>query len=208
MSSGWSRALRDLAERLDRAGVEWMLVGSAATAIRGAAIVPGDVDVVTSTPAGVRAAAEVLPSRTVRSFTKDPGAWFSSLAEPILTFGDDARWTFGRWMLAGIKVEVVHIDRPDATDLFIEGCSEPVWRERLVLDWKGTPIPVVPLEVQLATMIDRGQSERLEATLPAVDSVDVGLLRRALADREAAGSLLHVPDAIQSILASQRSNGP
>ena len=102
--------------RLDRAGVDWMLVGSAATAIRGAAIVPGDIDVAMPTPSAVRTAATHLPGRTDRSPTTDPRTWFSSAQEPVLTFGN---WTFGRWMLAGVKVELAHIDR-GATDLFIE----------------------------------------------------------------------------------------
>jgi hypothetical protein len=45
MSAGWSDALRELAARLERTDVEWMLVGSAATALRGAAVEPEDVDV-------------------------------------------------------------------------------------------------------------------------------------------------------------------
>jgi hypothetical protein len=196
----WSEALRELAVRLERTDVEWMLVGSAATALRGAAIQPGDIDVAVATSAGVRAAAKVLPDR---SASPDP-LWFSSQTEPVMTFvGDaDSRWTFGRWMLAGVKVELAHIDGGAPPDLLRETSGTAVWKERSLIDWEGTIIPVVPLEAQLATMIFRGQEERLRAALSAVDpaSVDVAMLRRALADREAGGPTLQIPDAIRRLV--------
>lgn len=205
MDGGWSEALRELAVRLAGTDVEWMLVGSAATALHGAAIEPGDIDVAVSTSAGVRTAAAVLPSRTDPSSPTDP-IWFSSLAEPTLTFIDpsDDRWTFGRWTLAGFTVELAHIDSPAPTDLLVETPATAVWNERSVLDWNGTRIPVVPVEVQLATMIFRAQPDRLQATLAALDpaSLDVGLLRRAIAGREAAGAALHVPDVLRERLTS------
>ncbi|TCC57978.1 hypothetical protein E0H73_26870 [Kribbella pittospori] len=205
MDGGWSDALRGLAVRLAGTDVEWMLVGSAATALHGAAIEPGDLDVAVSTAVGVRTAATVLPSRTDRSSPTDP-IWFSSLAEPTLSFVDPAggRWTFGRWTLARFRVELAHIDSPAPTDLLVETPAAAVWDERLVIDWKGTQIPVVPVEVQLATMIFRDQPDRLQATLAAVDpaSLDADLLRRALAGRETGGTPLKVPDVLRERLAN------
>ncbi|MGW6276389.1 hypothetical protein [Kribbella sp. NPDC055071] len=196
----WSEALQELAVRLEPTDVEWMLVGSAATALRGAAIQPGDIDVAVATSAGVRAAAEVLPERSIAA---DP-LWFSSLTEPVMTFvGDaDSRWTFGRWMLAGVKVELAHIEGGAPADLLRETSGTAVWQERALVDWNGVAVPVVPLETQLATMIFRGQADRLRATLSAVDpaSIDVAMLRRALADREAGGPALQIPAMVQRLL--------
>ncbi|MFI6827145.1 hypothetical protein ACIBG5_08590 [Kribbella sp. NPDC050241] len=210
MDGGWSDALRELAVRLAGTDVDWMLVGSAATALHGAAIEPGDIDVAVSTSAGVRTAATVLPSRTDRSSPADP-LWFSSLDEPTLTFDDpgQARWTFGRWTLAGFTVELAYIDSPAPTDLLVETPAGAVWSERSVLDWNGTQIPVVPVEVQLATMIFRDQPDRLRATLTAVDpaSLDVGLLRRALAGRETGGAPLKVPDALRELTQVRHTPG-
>jgi len=203
MDGGWSDALRELAVRLAGTNVEWMLIGSAATALHGAAIEPGDLDVAVSTSAGVRTAATVLPSRTDRSSPAD-AVWFSSLAEPTMTFVDpgDARWTFGRWTLAGVRVELAHIDSPAPAALLVETPAAAVWDERLVIDWNGTQIPVVPVEVQLATMLSRDQPDRLQATLAAVDpaSLDVDLLRRALAGRETGTAPLKVPDVLRQRL--------
>jgi hypothetical protein len=196
----WSEALQELAVRLERTDVEWMLVGSAATALRGAAIQPGDIDVAVSTAGGVRAAAEVLPELSTAS---DP-LWFSSPTEPVMTFvGDaDSRWTFGRWMLAGVKVELAHIDGGAPAELLRETSGTAVWKERALVDWNGTTIPVVPLETQVATMIFRDQADRLRATLSAVDpaSIDVAMLRRALADRETGGPALQIPEMVQRLL--------
>jgi hypothetical protein len=84
-----------------------------------------------------------------------------------------------------------------------------VWQERTLFDWSGTRIPVVPLEVQLATMILRDQGERLQATLSALDpaSLDLAMLRRALADREAGGPILRIPETIRSLLAARPQGG-
>jgi hypothetical protein len=203
MSAGWSDALRELAARLERTDVEWMLVGSAATALRAAAIEPGDLDVAVATSAGVRAAANVLPCQADQSAATD-GLWFSSLAEPILSFvAHDARWMFGRWMLAGVKVELAHIDGGAPADLLRETSGTAVWQERTLFNWNGTCIPVVPLEVQLATMIFRDQDDRLQTTLSALDpaSLDLAMLRRALADRQSGGPSLRIPETIRSLLA-------
>ncbi len=205
MSADWSDALGELAARLERTDVEWMLVGSAATALWGAAIEPGDLDVAVATSTGVRAAAKVLPCQADQSAATD-GLWFSSLVEPTMTFvaDADARWTFGRWMLAGVKVELAHIDGGAPADLLRETSGTAVWQERTFLNWNGARIPVVPLEVQLATMIFRDQDDRLQASLSAVDpaSLDLAMLRRALADREAGGPSLRIPETIRSLIAS------
>lgn len=203
MGPAWSDALEGVVERLAEVDLEWMLVGSAATALRGAAVEPGDLDLLARTPAGVHSAAAVLPSGREISATKDPGEWFSSAAEPVLTFGDTVRWTVGRWMMAGTKVELAHIDHPDASDLLIETFGGLIWRERSVLEWRGMLVPLVPLEVQLATMIVREQLERLQTALAAVDSrtIDVARLRRALSDRRELDSTLRVPIMIERLLA-------
>jgi hypothetical protein len=201
MGAGWQDALRELALRLGRTDVEWMLIGSAATALHGVELEPGDLDVAVATPAGVRAAAHVLPCRRQRSPTTAPGLWFSSREEPILTFGDPAgtRWTFGRWMLGDTKVELAHLAGQAPPEKLIETSGTAVWNARTSLEWNGVRIPVVPLEVQLATMIVRDQADRLRATLEAIDdaSLNVAMLRRALADR----AVPSIPEAIHDLTA-------
>lgn len=57
MSAPWTTTLADVAERLNGNSIEWMLVGSAATALRGAAIVPADIDIAILTAADISRAA-------------------------------------------------------------------------------------------------------------------------------------------------------
>ena len=53
-----------VAQQLNGGRIEWMLVGSAATALRGAAIVAGDIDIAIRTAGDVtRAAARATDTR-------------------------------------------------------------------------------------------------------------------------------------------------
>lgn len=127
MGDAWKPALREVAARLNRADVGWLLVGSAAPAVRGAAIQPGDIDIAVSTPSAVYVAAALLPSRGGDSPSEAPTVWYSSVRQPVLSFTDPANseWTFGRWTLDGVKVELAHIARPGGRDLCLEGGFQP-----------------------------------------------------------------------------------
>jgi hypothetical protein len=200
MSAPWRTTLSTVAERLNTARIEWMLLGSAATALRGAAIIPGDIDIAIRTADDVTRAATVLPTPTARA---QPSDWFSTTAEPTRQWSDaNERWTFGLWIIAGIKVELAHIDAPAVANLMVETRSPLVWRERQTLTCHGHPVPTVPLEVQLATMMSRRQDERIDATLAALDRIPLNaqLLRRAITDKQTEIADLAVPEQLQQLL--------
>lgn len=200
--NAWELVLEDVAPRLNRVQVEWMLVGSAATALRGAAIEPGDIDVLLSTPAAVQRAAAVFPSRPDRWPDEDPATWHSSVSAPILTWTHDTtRWTFGRWTIDGTKVELAHLGSPD-TDRLGEAGGTAVWSAVGELEWRGISLPIVPIEVQIVTMIGRNQQDRLAATISAVDvqDLDPGLLRRALTDQTIEASAAWIPPAVRRLV--------
>lgn len=207
MAGRWIDVLELVAVRLNRAGIDWMLVGSSATAVRGVDIEPGDLDIALPTPSAVYAAALHLPSRLDGPLTNDPDGWYSSVAQPVRDFSDHAgsRWAFGRWTLEGVKVELAHIDRPGTADLMVETFGQAVWAARAVMDWKGVQVPVVPIETQLVTMMLREQHERLETTLSTVDLdvLDLALLRRAITDRQTEAGPFHIPNLVRRILADQ-----
>ncbi|WP_020577141.1 hypothetical protein [Actinopolymorpha alba] len=213
MSSPWNEALAGVAAKLNHGSFDWMLVGSAATALRGVAVEPGDIDVAVSTAEDVARAATLLPTpeatqrQDPRHEPGDPATWLSTTAEPTLRFGDAQRWTFGRWLVNGVKVELAHIEDPTAADLMIETRGPLVWRARTVVDCHGHPIPTVPIEVQIATMLARQQAARIEATIAVIDSLplNVALLRRAISDRQAEGFTITVPDTLRGLLAQQRT---
>jgi hypothetical protein len=71
--------------------------------------------------------------------------------------------------------------------MLAETFGTAVWLRRRVVSWRGTRIAIVPLEVQIATMLVRDQQERLRAVQDAVDpevDLDRDLLRDAIAARE------------------------
>jgi hypothetical protein len=208
MSARWTAALGFVAKKLNGDGIEWMLLGSAATALRGVAIVPGDIDIAVLTADDVIRAARVLPTPevlgAVRSGGFVPADWISTVAEPVLQFGDAGeRWTFGRWYVEGVKVELAHIDAPAVAALMIEARSPLVWQERETLSCHGQAIPTVPIEVQLATMVSRQQDARIEATVAAIDPTrfDVSLLRRAISDKQSEVPGMTVPGSLRGLLA-------
>ena len=199
----WPEALEEVVDRLEGSETGWMLVGSAATALHGVAITPGDFDVLVRDPADVRRAAGALPSPETTSRHRDPGEWLSSVPEPILEFGEGSRWTFGRWVIRGVRVEVANIEDPAAAGRLIETTGALVWEARSSVLWRGRSVPVIPLEVQIATMLVRGQSDRLTAVaaVPDRNSLDRRLLRRALRDRpNAAAAELPLPPWLERML--------
>ncbi|QNE19192.1 hypothetical protein F1D05_16320 [Kribbella qitaiheensis] len=208
MSAPWTIALATVAEQLNGDRIEWMLLGSAATALRGVPIVPGDIDIAVLTADGVTRAATVLPTPDAldapeRIQSGVPSDWISTAAEPTLQFGHiRERWTFGRWMIDGVKVELAHIDQPAVAALMIETRARLVWHERETLNCHGQPVPTVPIEVQLATMIARQQDTRLDATMAAIDTtrLNLPLLRRAISDKQAEVPAMTVPQSLQRLL--------
>jgi len=194
----WTTTLATVAERLNNAHIDWMLLGSAAAALRGVAIVPGDIDIAVLAADDIIRAATVLPTP---SEPPDPNLWFSTLAQPALQWGDaDERWHFGRWMINDVKVELAYIDAPHVAELMVETRSPLVWQERQTLTCCGQPIPTVPIEVQLATMMARRQDARIDATI-ARTPIDQRLLRRAIADKQSEIPGLAVPERLRQLLA-------
>ena len=203
MSAPWTTVLAAVAKQLNGGRIEWMLLGSAATALRGAAIVPGDIDIAVRTAGDITRAAVRLPTPAALQ-PDDPPDWISTAAEPALHFGDAGeRWTFGRWIIDGVKVELAHIDAPAVAHLMIETRAPLVWRARETLECHGHPVPTVPIEVQLATMAARQQHTRIDATIAAMAGTPVNaqLLRRAISDKQAEIPAMAVPESLQRLLA-------
>jgi hypothetical protein len=208
MGGDWTTTLAAVAEHLNRCdGLEWMLVGSAATAVRVGGITPMDIDIAVRRSEDVARAATVLPTpQSLEPGKADkPPAWISTVAEPTLHFGDQQeRWSFGVWFIQGVKVELAHIDAPPVADLMIETRSSVVWSERDTLTCRGEPVPTVPLETQLATMAARSQAARFDVVLAAIENsnthLNLPLLRRAFVDRHAESPGMVVPERVQVLL--------
>ena len=139
----WEASLERLHRGLSVGGVEWMLCGSAALAIRGVAITPRDIDFVA---ADHRGAASALADLFVEPPLSSGGRWI-------------AEW-FGRaW--DGTRIEWVAETRADldghewTSDI---GPAAVAGAE--TVEWRGLPFRVPPLDLQLAVTRERGLHER------------------------------------------------
>lgn len=140
----WAPALDEVCRRLTPAGVDWWLTGSAALAVRGIPVTPGDLDLVVS-EADARRVGDLLLDGLIEPVA--PADWFCS-------------W-WGRAML-GARVEWVGgvgpaADRPDPTDFGLTAAAqlEPV-------RWHDHEIRVPPLALQRAVSLRRALHDRVQ----------------------------------------------
>jgi hypothetical protein len=142
----WQESLEQLHELLAAQGVEWMLSGSAALAIRRVAIVPRDIDFVV---VDHRATARALSDIVIEPPLPSHGRWI-------------AEW-FGRaWN--GTRIEWVAETRPDLDDHdWTSDIGPDAVARAETIEWHGLPFRVPPLDLQVAVTRERGLKDRLAA---------------------------------------------
>lgn len=149
---------------------------------------PGDVDVLvhpdTHRDDMLQCATSLVEHTAEGPPSDDPDLFSSSSARPLIALSDGA-WLFGRWMVAGCKLELARIRTTVAPPVVLETMGTAVWDTRQHVPWHGLSIPVVPLEVQLATIMSRAQVDRERAVRARLTErgLDSALLSRAMADR-------------------------
>jgi hypothetical protein len=159
-------------DAMRRSRCDWALIGSAATAVQGCPVVPRDLDFLTAEPRGVYHFAETLQP-WAPSGESAPAAgeeWYSTAEQPVHSALDPYgfHWHFGRWLIEGLKVEVAHLEAPAGFPLSPSGAGiweagPEIWPHIKSVSFAGFPLPVVPLEIQLQTAIQRGLDERIAA---------------------------------------------
>lgn len=172
----WQDALETLLELvylpLKQSQTEWLLVGSAATAVAGCDLTPGDLDILPREPEGVRRFSELLADYAPDDCAYPPGheKWQSSRQMPVCVMGHDAlsaTWHFGRWYINGFKIEVAHIAPPAGTAARVAGTGiwengPEVWPYRVAASFRNFTFETVPPEIQLETNFSRGLSDRTD----------------------------------------------
>ncbi|MFI7543595.1 hypothetical protein [Actinoplanes sp. NPDC049599] len=140
----WQPALTEVCRRLNGAGVDWWLAGSAALAVRGIPVTPGDLDLIVADRDAHRVGDLLL----------------DGLIEPVAPADWFCRW-WGRAVL-GARVEWVGgvgpaADQPETTDF------GPAAAARLeAVRWQGHEIRVPPLELQRTVSARRGLTARVQ----------------------------------------------
>jgi hypothetical protein len=139
----WVTTLETVSRRLDDAGVDWWLTGSAALAVRGIPLTPRDLDLVVAGPDALHVGDLLL----------------DGLVEPVAPAHWFCQW-WGRAIL-GARVEWVGgvepaADQPEPTDFGLVAAG------RLqVVRWHGVDLRVPPLDLQRAVSVRRGLHERV-----------------------------------------------
>lgn len=138
----WEEALAEFMDRTGGHGVQWWLYGSAALAVRGIDIEPGDLDLAVDDPWLVGALLD------------------DKLVEPVTRMTNWVADAGGR-AFHGALIEWLAGAHP--TGLTPPSEQEPATRDYLELvPWRGRRVPVPRLEVQLAVTERRGLTARSE----------------------------------------------
>ncbi len=141
----WREALRELCDRTGGGPLGWWLTGSAALAVRGAPIEPGDLDLVCTTEEAIWLG-QVFADALIEPVAKSGGGWISD-------YWGRAFWAARIEWIGGPKPAV---DKPLPSDF------GPVAASRLqTVRWESWPIRVPPLDLQRAVSQRRGLIDRV-----------------------------------------------
>jgi hypothetical protein len=141
----WRAALRELCRRTSGLARDWWLTGSAALAVRGAPIDPGDVDLVCTAEGALRL-----------------GQVFAdALIEPVVRA--DSNWISDYWGRAFLSARIEWIGGPKPEVDSPSPCDfGPVAASRLeAVAWEGWQLRVPPLDLQRAASLRRGLTDRV-----------------------------------------------
>lgn len=166
-ASGWRMALQHAVVRLADTRIEWLVIGSAASALQGVEIEPRDVDLLFRTRedlmAFVRKMHGLTPSSPEAPLSVED--WRSSQAQPIKTetFPGAFTWHKAAWDIEGVRLDAAAIENngvPDSLhgDGVWEG-GDHVWS----FVTRAQDLPVVALEVQLESCLRRDLDSRARA---------------------------------------------
>jgi hypothetical protein len=152
----WEEGLLEFLRRIDDSGLEWWLYGSAALAVRGIDITPGDIDV------------NVSDAHRVGRIFDD------LLVTPVEELEGWAAKRLGRAFHEAI-VEWLSEPHPEKDDPANPCEYGPHVAERLeTVEWRGRRLRVPPLAVQLAVSERRGLADRVQSIRAALHSSTAG----------------------------------
>ena len=144
----WEQALEIFLHTIEGHGVDWWLVGSAALAVRGLPITPGDIDLSVSDRDAFRLG-DLLSEYMIAPVTSTPG-WIANW------FGRSFPLACVEWV-GGVDGSA---DHPDVSDFGPIAASR-----RETITWRDHTIQVPPLDLQLQANQRRGRTDRVAKIL-------------------------------------------
>ena len=141
----WRDALRELCCRTDGKPVDWWLTGSAALAVRGAPIEPGDIDLV----CGVSDAAAL------------GGVFSDALVEPVAPAASESISEWWGRAFCGARIEWIGGPKPWVDDPWPADFGPAAAARLETVAFEDWMIRVPPLDLQRAVNQRRGLTERV-----------------------------------------------
>ncbi|WP_172198724.1 hypothetical protein [Saccharibacillus qingshengii] len=164
-----------VARKINQTGIPYVIGGSMAAVINGCtSIQPNDIDVILQNPVDVEkliSAFEGFLGEPQPTENPDMSTWISTKSHRVLTFEDPSNhiWTFARLLIQGVKVEIANIkpahDIEYVPETGIWENGPAIWPYIKQVTMEDTPIPVLPLEIQLETNLNRGLEDRIASIL-------------------------------------------
>lgn len=192
----WNQALETFCTLYSESNLkcEWILVGSVASVLQKAEMIPNDLDIYVQDLEDlikITALLEPFSLSTKSELSYMDSEWLSSLEEPYFTqsFPSGFVWSKGKWKIQGFNVEVVQISDSagipdsDSGDGIWEG-GKYIWALAQYVDFGNHNIPLVPLEIQLESNLRRNRQDRVDAIMNAlrIYGYDRELLLKALSN--------------------------
>lgn len=141
----WRDALREVCQRTSGQPVDWWLTGSAALAVRGVPVEPGDLDLVCD----------------ARGATILGDLFCDTLIEPVVPVGEEGISDWWGRAFCGARIEWIGDARP-FVDEPLPADFGPVAASRLeTVTFGGWPVRVPPLDLQRAVSQRRGLTGRV-----------------------------------------------
>ena len=180
----WQGTLRTVLEYvydpLEKESVGWAVVGSTATALQECRLTPHGLNVLAQEPAGVHRFAELLrpfaaaDSPEVRQGMGD--VCLSTPSVPVQIWREwGSLWHGARFVINGGGVGVAHIAAPQVREFNDRGIvwenGPALWRHLRRVAFAGYSVPVVPLEFQVGTNLDRGRTKHGEDCMGRVREI-------------------------------------
>jgi hypothetical protein len=171
--------------------LEWVIVGSVASALQGCRISPHDADIITRAPQAVFRFAEFMrafAAAECAAESPEEGPWWSTEETPVYVGSYwDLDWHYACWDVDGSLISVVHVVAPGGHPGFRDSggvweCDPSVWPHLRTVRFSGRDVPVMPLEIQLETNMARGWTFSGESLQGRIEEI-VRVLKRDGYDR-------------------------
>ena len=133
----WAEVMVYMADKFDKAGIEWYVIGSVGDAMRGIEVTPNDIDIMVNSKDFFRTR-DLFSEFVVEPFVDNLGAW-------IVRY-------FGRLCIGGAIVDIAADEKNN-----LDRCPYDI------IEWGQHKIFTIPLNLRYETEVERERTDRVQA---------------------------------------------